>query len=67
MRLNKRFHGLKQAWRTWHAHLTACLQRLGFEQCLSDVCAFRLIEDGHVAITAVVHVDDIFAAERKER
>ena len=26
--------------RTWHAHLTTCLQRLGFEQCLTDVCVF---------------------------
>ena len=26
-----------------------------------------LIEDGHVAITAGVHVDDIFAVGRKDR
>ena len=32
-----------------------------------DVCVFRLIEDGRVAITAVVHVDDIFAVGQKER
>ena len=31
-----------------------------------DVCVFRLIEDGRVAITAVVHVDDIFAVGQKE-
>ena len=34
---------------------------------MRDVCAFRLIEDGRVAITAVVHVDDIFAVGQKER
>ena len=67
VRLNKRLYGLKQASRTWHAHLTTCLLRLGFEQCLTDVCVFSLIEDGRVTITAVVHVDDIFAVRQKER
>ena len=33
---------------------------------MTDVCVFRLIEDGRVAITAVVHVDDIFAVGQKE-
>ena len=37
VRFNKRLYGLKQASRTWHAHLTTCLQRLGFEKCLTDV------------------------------
>ena len=67
VRLNKSLYGLKQASRTWHAHLTTCLKRLGFEQCMTDVCVFSLIEDGRVAITAVVHVDDIFAVGQKER
>ena len=66
VRLNKSLHGLKHASRTWHAHLTTCLKRLGFEQCMTDVCVFRLIEDGRVAIIAVVHVDDIFAVEQKK-
>ena len=34
---------------------------------MTDVCVFRLIEDGRVAITAVVHVDDIFAVGQKGR
>ena len=67
VRLNKRLYGLKQVSHTWHAHLTTCLKVLGFEQCMADVCAFRLIEHGRVAITAVVHVDDIFAVGKKER
>ena len=68
VRLNKRLYGLKQASRTWHAHPTKCLKILGFEQCMTDVCVFLLIEDhGCVAITAVVHVDDIFAVGQKER
>ena len=67
VRLNKSLYGLKQASRTWHAHLTTCLRRLGFEQCMTDVCVFRLIEDGRVAITAVVHVDHISAIGQKER
>ena len=57
----KSLYGLKQASRTWHAHLTTCVKSLGFEQCMTNVCVFRLSEDGRVAITAVVHVDDIFA------
>ena len=57
--LNKRLYGLKQASRAWHAHLTTCLKRLGFGQCMADVCVFRLIENGRVTITAVVHVDDM--------
>ena len=67
VRLNQSLYGLKQASRTWHAHLTICLKRLGFEHCMTDVCAFRLIEDGRVAITAVVHVDVIFSVGQKER
>ena len=63
----KRLYGLMQASRTGHAHLTTCLKRLGFEQCMTDVCGFRLIEDERVAVTAVVHVDDIFAVGQKER
>ena len=34
---------------------------------MADVCVFRLIENGRVVITAVVHVDDIFAVGQKER
>ena len=52
---------MKQASRSWHAHLTSCLKTLGFQQCLADACIFRLAEKGHVAIIAVVHVNDIFA------
>ena len=32
-RLNKSLYGLKQASRSWHAHLTTCLKTLGFQQC----------------------------------
>ena len=34
---------------------------------MADVCVFCSIENGHVAITAVVHVDDIFGVGKKER
>ena len=65
--LNKSLYGLKQASRSWHAYLTTCLKRLGFQQCLADVCVFRLVGEGRVAIFAVVHVDDIFAVGLKSR
>ena len=63
VQLNKSLYGLKQASRSWHAHLTTCLKTLGFQQCIADACVFRLVEEGCVAIIAVVHVDDIFAVE----
>lgn len=67
MRLNKSLYGLKQASRQWHTHLTRCLQTSGFLQCLSDACVFRLMEQGSIVLTIVVHVDDIFAVGEKER
>ena len=67
VRLNKSLYGLKQASWSWHAHLTACLKKLGFQQCLADACVFRLVEEGRVAIIAVVHVDDIFSVGLKSR
>ena len=57
VRLNKSLYGLKQASRSWHAHLTTCLKTLCFQQCLVDACVFRLVQEGRVAIIAVVHVD----------
>ena len=65
--LNKSLYGLKQASRSWHAHFTTCLKTLGFQQCLADACVFRLVEEGRVAIIAVVHVNDIFAVGLKSR
>ena len=43
------------------------MESLGFEQCLADLCAFRLVENGHVSIISVVHVDDIFEPGKKSR
>ena len=34
---------------------------------LADACVFRLVEEGRVAIIAVMHVDDIFAVGLKSR
>ena len=48
-------------------HLTTCLKTLSFQQCLADACVFRLVEEGRVAIIAVVHVDDIFAVGLESR
>ena len=63
VRLNRSLYGLKQASRALYAHLTLCLETLGFQQCLADACVFRLVAKGRAAIIAVVHVDDIFAVE----
>ena len=67
VRLNKSLYGSKHASRSWHAYLTTCLKTLCFQQCVADACVFRLVEEGRVAIIAVVHVDDIFAVGLKSR
>ena len=67
VRLNKSLYGLKQASRQWHAHLTRCLLTLSFVQCLADACVFRLMDEGKVVMTTVVHVDDISAVAEKAR
>ena len=67
VRLNKSLYGLKQASRSWHAHLITCLKTLGVQQCLAGACVFRLVEEERVAIIAVVHVDDISAVGLKSR
>ena len=36
-------------------------------QCKDDACVSRLAEEGSVAMTIVVHVDDIFAVGKRER
>ena len=38
-----------------------------FQQYLADACVFRLVEEGRVAIIAVVHVDDVFAVGLKTK
>ena len=65
--LTKSLHGLKQASRQWHAHLTRCLQTLFFLQCLADAGIFRLLEGRSMIMTTVMHVDGIFAVGEKER
>ena len=65
VRLNKSLYGLKQASRSWHAHFTSCLKTLGFQKCLADACVFRLVEEGRVAIIAIVHVDHIYGRIEK--
>ena len=67
VKLNKSLYGLRQASRQWYAMLKKCLLALGFEQCLTDSCVFRLIRGGIVVLILVVHVDDIFVVGKKER
>ena len=38
-----------------------------FQHSLAGTCVFRLVEEGRVAITAVVHVVDIFVVGLKSR
>ena len=44
-----------------------CLLALGLEQCLAFSCVFRLFRGEIVVLILVVHVDDIFAVEKKEK
>ena len=67
LRLNRSLCGLKQASRQWHAHRTRCLQTFGFLQWLACACVFRLMEQGSIVMTIVMHVDNIFAVGDQER
>ncbi|CAB1101054.1 unnamed protein product [Ectocarpus sp. CCAP 1310/34] len=67
VKLNKSLYGLQQASRPWHSHLARCFICLGCIQCLADTCVFRLIDEGRVVVTLVVHVDDIFLIGEEER
>ncbi|CAM9222988.1 unnamed protein product [Scytosiphon promiscuus] len=60
-------YGLRQASRTWHHHLVRGMIGLGFEQCKVETCVFRMLEDGHIIMLLVVHVDDVNAIGTKER
>ena len=59
-RETKSLYGSDPASRSWHAHLTACLTKLGFHDCLGDGCVVRLGEQGRLTITAIVGADGIF-------
>ena len=48
--LNKILYGLKQASRSWHAHVKSCLKTLGFQQSLADAYVCRLVEEGRAKI-----------------
>ena len=69
--LNKSFYGLKQASRTMACPPNDVSQKTWFRAMYDKMyyvlCVFRFIEDGRVAITAAVYVDDIFTVGQKER
>lgn len=67
VRLNCSLYEPKQTTRSWHGYLFSRMKRLDFEHCPVDACVSRLVEEGSVTISAVVHVDDMFAVGRKER
>ena len=67
VRLNKSLYRLKQASRQRHAHFTKCLLKIVYVQRLADERVFRLMEEGSVVMTVVVHVDDIFAVGERAR
>ena len=65
--MNRSPYGSKQASTAWHGHLVVILKGLDFDHNLADACVFRFVEAGHVAVIAVVHVDDMFAVVLEER
>ena len=54
-------YGLKQAARTWYELLIFTLKGMGFEQCSSDPCVLRLIDDKtrNVRVVFAIHIDDM--------
>ena len=57
--LNKALYGLKQSRRAWYQLLSSTLVECDFEQCLVDLCVFRLMVAGDVVAMMVFHVVDI--------
>ena len=57
-RLVKTLYGLKQSGREWNEELNRKLTKKGFRRLISDPCAYRREENGHVEILTV-WVDDL--------
>ena len=58
-------YGLKQIGRSYYQLLSSTLVECDFEQCLADLCVFRLILAGDLAMM-VFHVGDIEVAATEE-
>lgn len=63
--LNKAIYGLKQAARVWNLKISKCLRNLNFEECTSDQCLYKIIQNGKIAYI-IVYVGDILVATDKE-
>ena len=59
VRLNQSLYGLKQASRTFYKRLVSDLNRVGFEQSLSDPCVLRSMMGDEVMGMVAIHVDNI--------
>lgn len=66
MKLNKGLYGLKQASRSWNAKRPKDLKHCGFEQCVADPFAFRIMNGKVVKILLVIHADDILLVYSEE-
>ena len=64
--LKKALCGLKQSGRSWYKLLSSTLVECGFEQCLVDLCVFRLMSSDAVVAMLVVHVNDTKIVANKE-
>ena len=66
VRLNKALHGLKRSGRSWHTLLLSILVKCGLEQCLVDLCVFRLMANDEVMAMLLVYVGGIKIAATEE-
>ena len=67
VKLAKSLYGLKQASRSWNELLVKTLLKFGFEQCGTEQCVFRLLNnDGSICFLLAFHVDDIVVAGQKD-
>ena len=68
LHLRKALYGTKQASRLWHLTLRDWLTspEVGFVQCKSDPCLFRLVKDSEEIIVGI-YVDDIISAHRGDK
>ena len=66
VRLLKCQYGLKQAGREWHMLLISWLvEKVGFEQCKSESCGFRLMVKDEVSLMVGVYVDGTIVSDGK--
>lgn len=65
--MNGSLYEVNHESRAWHEHLDTRMKSLDYEQFIADAFVVRLVREGSISITALVHVDNIVAVGRRSR